>query len=50
MRLILSMLLLSLSVVTWPAGAAEFGTKEEAVAMVKRVQAIFKADGAEATF
>ena len=33
-----------------PAKAAEFGTKEEAVAMVKRVQAMFKKDGAEATF
>jgi cytochrome c len=41
-------LLLSLSV--WGAAAAEFGTKEEAVAMVKRVQAKFKAEGAEATF
>lgn len=50
MRFILSMLFLSLSVVAWPAGAAEFGTKEEAVAMVKRVQAMFKAQGAEATF
>lgn len=50
MRSILSMLFLSLSVLAWPAGAAEFGTKEEAVAMVKRVQAKFKAEGAEATF
>lgn len=33
-----------------PATAAEFGSKEEAVAMVKRVQAQFKKDGAEATF
>jgi signal transduction histidine kinase len=33
-----------------PATAAEFGTKEEAVAMVKRVQAQFKKDGAEVTF
>jgi len=34
-----------------PASAAnEFGTKDEAVAMVKRVQAEFKKDGAEATF
>jgi len=33
-----------------PAAAAEFGTKEEAVAMVKRVQVQFKKDGAEATF
>ena len=33
-----------------PATGAEFGTKEEAVAMVKRVQAQFKKDGAEVTF
>lgn len=33
-----------------PASAAEYGTKAEAVAMVKRVQAQFKKDGAEATF
>jgi len=32
------------------AVAAEFGTKEEAVAMVKRVQEKFKTDGPEATF
>jgi signal transduction histidine kinase len=32
------------------ASAAEFGTKEEAVAMVKRAQAMFKKDGAEAAF
>ena len=32
------------------ASAAEFGTRDEAVAMVKRVQAKFKAAGAEATF
>jgi cytochrome c len=33
-----------------PAVAAEFGTKEEAIAMVKRVQEQFKKDGPEATF
>ena len=33
-----------------PAMAAEFGTKEEAIAMVKRVQAQFKKDGPELTF
>src|SRR5215813_13951683 len=33
-----------------PAGAAEFGTRDEAVAMVKRVQAKFKKEGADATF
>ncbi len=30
--------------------AADFGTKEEAASMVKRVQEKFKKDGAEATF
>jgi len=35
---------------TVPAIAAEFGTKAEAVAMVKRVQEQFKKDGPEATF
>jgi signal transduction histidine kinase len=46
----LSVLLLALTALTGSADAAEFGTKDEAVAMVKRVQAKFKADGAEATF
>ncbi len=50
MRSILSMLVLCCSVMALPANAAEFGTKAEAVAMVKRVQAKFKAEGAEATF
>jgi cytochrome c len=33
-----------------PIRAAEFGTRDEAVAMVKRVQKMFAAAGAEATF
>ena len=33
-----------------PVTAAEFGSKDEAVAMVKRVQAEFKKDGPAATF
>ncbi len=33
-----------------PAIAVEFGTKEEAIAMVKRVQEQFKKDGPELTF
>lgn len=33
-----------------PAPAADFGSKDEAVAMVKRVQAEFKKDGPDATF
>ena len=37
-------------VFSFNANAAEFGSKEEAVAMVKRVQEMFKANGADATF
>lgn len=37
-------------IITSPAPAAEFGSKDEAVAMVKRVQAEFKKAGPEATF
>jgi cytochrome c len=33
-----------------PVAAEEFGTKDEAIAMVKRVQAEFKKDGPDATF
>src|SRR5215813_8812529 len=33
-----------------PAGPAEFGTREEAAAMVRRVQEKFKKEGPEATF
>ena len=33
-----------------PSGAAEYGTRDEAVAMVKRVQQLFAEAGAEATF
>jgi signal transduction histidine kinase len=33
-----------------PVIAAEFGTKEEAIAMVKRIQEQFKKDGPELTF
>ena len=32
------------------ANADEFGTKDEAIAMVHRVQEMFKKDGADATF
>src|SRR6516162_5410270 len=46
--LILGTLLFSASVL--PLGAVEFGTRDEAVAMVKRVQEKFKKDGPEATF
>jgi hypothetical protein len=44
---LLALILLAVS----PArGAPEFGSKAEAVAMVKRVQDMFKKDGAKATF
>ena len=43
-------LVAALSAFALPAAAAEFGTKDEAVAMVKRVQEQFKKDGADATF
>ena len=33
-----------------PVGAAEFGTRDEALAMVRRVQQKFKKEGAEAAF
>jgi len=33
-----------------PAESAEFGTRDEAIAMVKRVQEKFKKDGRDATF
>lgn len=33
-----------------PTAATEYGTKDEAVAMVKRVEEMFKKDGAPATF
>lgn len=46
----LAILLTLITVLVLPAAAAEFGTRDEAVAMVKRVQAKFKADGADATF
>jgi TRAP-type uncharacterized transport system substrate-binding protein len=46
--LVLGALLAASSIL--PVQAAEFGTREEAVAMVKRVQEKFKKDGPEATF
>jgi cytochrome c len=51
MRLLALLVLTALVGMTLPASAAsEFGTKAEAVAMVKRVQAEFKKDGAAKTF
>jgi cytochrome c len=44
------LLIASLSAFAWPTAAAEFGTKDEAISMVKRVQEKFKKDGAQETF
>jgi len=48
-RLLLAACTLALSLSASGFGA-EFGTREEAIAMVKRVQEKFAAEGAEATF
>ena len=50
MRFIVSLVCAILSSISLPVAAAEFGTKDEAVAMVKHVQEMFKTDGADATF
>jgi hypothetical protein len=51
MRLLALLAFASLLGIAAPALAtSEFGSKDEAVAMVKRVQAEFKKAGAEATF
>ena len=50
MRFIALLVCAILSSTSLPIAAAEFGTKDEAVAMVKRVQEMFKKDGADATF
>ena len=50
LRVAASLTIILLAALALPASAAEFGTKDEAIAMVQRVQAKFKADGAEATF
>lgn len=47
---ILALVMLAAIAFAQPAAAEEYGTKAEAVAMVKRVQAMFKADGVDATF
>lgn len=49
-RFLASLTIILLTALVLPASAAEFGTREEAVAMVKRVQAKFKAEGPNATF
>jgi cytochrome c len=50
MRIAASALILALSIMPLRAAPPEFGTKDEAVAMVKRAQEMFKKDGADATF
>ena len=50
MRLIAFLVFATLSVMPLHAATSEFGTKDEAVAMVKRAQEMFKKDGADATF
>lgn len=50
MRRISLLVFVSLFALVLPVNAAEFGSKAEAVAMVKRVQDKFKEVGAEATF
>jgi signal transduction histidine kinase len=50
MRIAASALLLVLLIIPLQAATSDFGTKDEAIAMVKRAQEMFKKDGAEATF
>lgn len=50
MRALAFLLFAALLAAGAPAAAAGYGTKGEAVAMVKRVQEEFKKDGAQATF
>jgi cytochrome c len=50
MRLIAVFLVAVMTAIAWPAAAADYGTKAEAVAMVKRVEEMFKQEGADATF
>jgi uncharacterized protein len=45
-----SAVIVALALLTFTANAAQFGTRDEAVAMVKRVQEKFKKDGPDATF
>ncbi|HEY1473720.1 MAG TPA: cache domain-containing protein [Pseudolabrys sp.] len=50
MRFLAFLVFAALITITSPATAEEFGSKDEAVAMVKRVQAEFKKLGPDATF
>ncbi len=50
MRILAFLAFVALVAIASPAPAAEIGSKDEAVAMVKRVEAEFKKDGPAATF
>ncbi len=50
MRLIAFLIIAAVSIIPLRAAPAQYGTKAEAVAMVKRVQDMFKKDGANAAF
>ena len=50
MRLIALVVFAVLCITAMPAAAASFGTKDEAVAMVKRVEDMYAKEGAAATF
>lgn len=50
MRIFAFLVFAALVAIASPASSAEFGSKDEAVAMVKRVQAEFKKNGATAAF
>lgn len=49
-RMLAAIATVTLLLFTGAASASDNGTKEEAVAMVKRVEAMFAKDGADATF
>jgi cytochrome c len=50
MRSLAVVLTMLLAIISAPSPAAEFGNRDEALAMVQRVQDSFKARGVEATF
>lgn len=50
MRLIAFVIFATLSMMPVHAAEPDYGTKDQAVAMVKRVQDMFKKDGVDATF
>ncbi len=50
MRIIAFLVFAALITIASAAAADEFGSKDEAIAMVKRVQAEFKKNGPDATF